>query len=48
MILHKDPDAIVGTVLIIAAMFLIANLVVDVLVSIINPRIRLAEKRATA
>jgi peptide/nickel transport system permease protein len=48
VILHKDLDAIVGTVLIIAAMFLVANLIVDVLVSIINPRIRLAEKRATA
>ncbi|MGN6101751.1 MAG: ABC transporter permease [Devosia sp.] len=48
VILHKDLDAIVGTVLIIAAMFLIANLVVDVLVSVINPRIRLAERRAAA
>lgn len=45
VILHKDLDAIVGTVLIIAAMFLVANLVVDMLVSIINPRIRLAERR---
>ena len=46
VILRKDLDAIVGTVLIIAALFLITNLIVDVLVSIINPRIRLAEKRA--
>ncbi len=45
VILRKDLDAIVGTVLIIAALFLITNLIVDVLVSIINPRIRLAEKR---
>jgi peptide/nickel transport system permease protein len=42
VILRKDLDAIVGTVLIIAAMFLITNIIVDVLVSLINPRIRLA------
>ena len=46
VILRKDLDAIVGTVLIIAAMFVVANLVVDLLVSIINPRIRLAERRS--
>jgi len=48
VILHKDLDAIVGTVMIIAAVFLIANLVVDVLVSVINPRIRLSERRTSA
>lgn len=42
VIIRKDLDAIVGTVLIIAAAFLIMNIVVDILVSIINPRIRLA------
>lgn len=41
VILRKDLDAIVGTVLIIAAIFLVTNLIVDVLVSLINPRIRL-------
>lgn len=46
VILRKDLDAIVGVVLVIAATFLIANLVVDLIVSIINPRIRLAERRA--
>lgn len=45
VILRKDLDAIVGTVMIIAALFLITNLIVDILVSIINPRIRLAEKK---
>ena len=45
VILRKDLDAIVGVVLVIAAMFLITNLVVDLIVSIINPRLRLAEKR---
>ncbi|MFV0385341.1 ABC transporter permease [Paracoccus sp. (in: a-proteobacteria)] len=45
VILRKDLDAIVGTVMVIAAMFLLTNLVVDVLVSIINPRIRLSQQR---
>ena len=46
MIIRKDLDAIVGTVLIIAAAFLIVNIIVDLLVAFINPRIRFAEKRA--
>lgn len=45
VILQKDLNAIVGTVLIISATFLITNLVVDLLVSILNPRIRLSEGR---
>lgn len=48
VILRKDLDAIVGTVMIIAAVFLVTNLIVDILVSIINPRIRLAEKKASS
>lgn len=44
VILRKDLNAIVGTVLIISAMFLIVNIVVDLLVSIINPRIRLSQR----
>ena len=44
VILRKDLNAIVGTVLVISAMFLIVNLVVDLLVSIINPRIRLSQR----
>ncbi len=43
VILQKDLNAIVGTVLIISATFLIANIIVDFLVSVINPRIRLSE-----
>ena len=43
VILQKDLNAIVGTVLIISATFLIANIIVDVLVSILNPRIRVSE-----
>lgn len=44
VILQKDLNAIVGTVLIISATFLIANMIVDLLVAIINPKIRLAHK----
>lgn len=46
VILHKDLDAIVGTVLIIAAAFLVANIAVDLLVAAVNPRIRFAGGRA--
>lgn len=40
-ILHKDLNGIVGTVLVIAAFFLIINAVVDLIVLILDPRIRL-------
>ncbi len=40
VILRKDLNAIVGTVLIISATFLIANLIVDLLIALLNPRIR--------
>ncbi len=42
VILRKDLNAIVGTVLIISATFLIANLIVDLLIAFLNPRIRYA------
>ena len=45
-VLAKDLNAIVGTVLVIAAFFLIVNAVVDLIVSFLNPRTRLAEARA--
>ena len=45
VILRKDLNAIVGTVLVISCMFLIANLVVDALVVAINPRIRLSQRQ---
>ena len=44
VILQKDLNAIVGIVLIISATFLIANIIVDLLVAFINPRIRYAER----
>ena len=40
-ILHKDLNAIVGTVLVIATFFLIVNVVIDLVVAYLNPRIRL-------
>ena len=45
VILRKDLNAIVGTVLIISAAFLVANLVVDVLIALLNPRIRYSRDR---
>src|SRR5699024_8722060 len=36
-ILHKDLNAIVGTVLIISIMFLVVNIVIDLLIAVINP-----------
>ena len=44
VILRKDLNAIVGTVLIVSATFLIVNLVVDLLIALINPRIRLSQR----
>ena len=44
VILRKDLNAIVGTVLIISATFLIANLIVDLLIALLNPRIRYSER----
>jgi peptide/nickel transport system permease protein len=45
VILRKDLNAIVGTVLVIAAMFLIVNIIVDILTVLLNPRIRHGEAR---
>ncbi|WP_299948346.1 ABC transporter permease [uncultured Ruegeria sp.] len=40
VILRKDLNAIMGTVLIIALTFLIVNVIVDLLIAFLNPRIR--------
>lgn len=42
-ILHKDLNGIVGTTLVIATFFLLVNIIVDILVAAINPRIRVRE-----
>lgn len=44
VILRKDLNAIVGTVLIISALFLLVNIIVDLLIAWINPRIRLSQR----
>lgn len=44
VILRKDLNAIVGTVLIISAMFLIVNVIVDLVIAFINPRIRHSQR----
>ena len=44
VILRKDLNAIVGTVLIISLAFLITNLVIDLLIGWINPKIRLSQR----
>jgi len=40
-ILQKDLNGIIGTVLVISAFFLIVNLIVDLCVALLDPRIRL-------
>jgi peptide/nickel transport system permease protein len=46
VILRKDLNAIIGTVLVISAMFLIVNIIVDLLTAFINPRIRHSQRNA--
>ncbi|MGP1357551.1 ABC transporter permease [Roseicyclus sp.] len=46
VILRKDLNAIMGTVLIIAITFLIVNIVVDLLIAFLNPRIRHSTRTA--
>lgn len=43
-ILHKDLNGIVGTVLVIAAFFLVINITIDVIVAYLEPRIRLGQR----
>lgn len=46
VILRKDLNAIMGTVLIIALTFLIVNIIVDLLIAFLNPRIRYSTRGA--
>lgn len=43
-ILQKDLNAIIGVVLVLSAFFLIVNIVVDLLVLVLNPKIRLQKR----
>ena len=47
VILRKDLNAIMGTVLIIAVTFLIVNIIVDLLIAFLNPRIRYSTRGAS-
>ncbi|MEM7696239.1 MAG: ABC transporter permease [Pseudomonadota bacterium] len=47
VILRKDLNAIMGTVLIIAITFLIVNIIVDLLIALLNPRIRHSTRGAS-
>ena len=47
VILRKDLNAIIGTVLIISATFLIVNMIVDLIIAYINPRIRHSTRAET-
>jgi len=44
VILRKDLNAIVGTVLCISALFLIVNIIVDLVTAYLNPRIRHSQR----
>lgn len=44
VILRKDLNAIVGTVLVISVAFLVMNLIVDLLTALLNPRIRYSQR----
>ena len=43
-IMHKDLNGIIGTVLVIATFFLIVNVIIDLVVAYLNPRVRLAQR----
>ncbi len=47
VILRKDLNAIIGTVLIISATFLLVNLIVDLLIAFLNPRIRHSQRQTS-
>lgn len=47
VILRKDLNAIMGTVLVIALTFLIVNIIVDLLIAFLNPRIRHSTRAST-
>lgn len=47
VILRKDLNAIMGTVLIIAITFLIVNIIVDLMIAFLNPRIRYSTRNTS-
>lgn len=47
VILRKDLNAIMGTVLVIALTFLVVNIIVDLMIAFLNPRIRHSTRGAS-
>jgi peptide/nickel transport system permease protein len=45
VMLHKDLNAIVAVIMIIGLMFMVVNIIVDMIVSWLDPRIRLGAER---
>ena len=39
---NTDLNAIVGVVLIVGLMFLVVNIIIDILIALINPKVRLS------
>jgi len=46
VMLHKDLNAIVAVIMVIGLMFLIVNIIVDIVVAFLDPRIRLGVERS--
>jgi peptide/nickel transport system permease protein len=46
VMLHKDLNAIVAVIMVIGLMFLVVNIIVDIVVAWIDPRIRLGAERS--
>ena len=46
VMLHKDLNAIVAVIMIIGLMFMVVNIIVDIVVSGLDPRIRLGAERS--
>ena len=40
--MNTDLNAIVGVVLIVGLMFLVVNIIIDILIALINPKVRLS------
>ena len=40
--MNADLNAIVGVVLIVGLMFLTVNIIIDILIALINPKVRLS------
>jgi peptide/nickel transport system permease protein len=47
VILNKDLNGIIAVIMVIGVMFLVVNIIVDIIVSLLDPRIRLGAERST-